>query len=214
MKRLAVLLLLVSVSTFGYCPDFSVNSFDCLYRDSDSWPKYSNGVQFSVGEKICLGFREDAEEYEYVKQGIPVVLRAHRKICREIVNIEQKTRIDRACCASLYTKDTKRYNECVEADYGYCYNIKFYRVEYSRELMEDAPFDERLMTWNLKEDPNFVRMGDSIDVFRKDGTLMYRGFFSLKSDAYGVSEPVRTSGYCYDKKGKQTKRVNNVSACK
>ena len=55
MKRLVAISLLVAVSAFGYCIDFSVNSPECIYDESSSWPTYSNGVQYYVGSTVSGG---------------------------------------------------------------------------------------------------------------------------------------------------------------
>ena len=214
MKRLVAISLLVAVSAFGSCYDFSVNSPECIYEEIQSWPTYSNGEQFYVGSTVCKGYIKTLERYNYIKQGIPMEFSAHRKACRTVEKIEKKKRGENVCCARLYEAGTPRYKECLASDYGYCSTVVFYFVTYSRDLVEDAEFTERSKSWKLQDDPNIVMIGDSVDVFRDDGTLKYRGYISIQKDG-SVSEPVRTSGFCYDRKsGKPTRRVNNVSLCK
>lgn len=219
MRRIAVLLLFASVYAFAYCLDFSVNSIECLTKETDSWPNYSNGEPYREGSSVCIGSRKDVEKFEHLKQGIPVELNAYRKACRKVESIKLRFHGNRDCCSRTYTIGTESFKYCLEASEGPCSTKSYYLTTFSAELDEDVGFYRETMSWHLKDDPNFVKMGDSIDVFRDDGTLKYRGFISITLSAYDydgleVTEPVKTSGFCYDRKGKPTKRVNNVSACK
>lgn len=216
MKRLAIIFLLIVIPEImaRNCPDFSVSSPDCLYKDSDSWPKYSDGSPYEVGKYTCIGSNREPEKFKYVKQGIPLVLVAYRMICRKIESIEKHFYADFDCCQNKIGRNHPSYKKCVDGEISFCNTKFFYWTRYSEELDENAPFDETSMIWELDNDPNVVRMGDSVEVFRDDGTLKYRGYMSLKRAAAGNKEPVRTSGFCYDRSGKQTKRVNNADVCK
>lgn len=219
MKKLAVLLLLVSVSAFGYCNFFYLNTNDCIMKETDDWPIYSDGTPLKEGGTICIGHVKEVEKIEFKKQGIPIELNGYRAACRVIESIKLRFHGDRECCSRNYTVGTGAYRYCLEAEQGPCATKSYYLTHFSRDLIEDVGFQDEASTWQLKDDPNFVLIGDSIDVFRDDGTLKYRGFLSITRNAYEsngakITEPVKTSGFCYDKKGKQTKRVNNVDACK
>lgn len=214
MKRLVAISLLAAVSAFGYCFDFSVNSPGCIHDERQSWPTYSNGEPYYVGSTVCIGYLNQAETFKHMKQGIPMEFSAHRKACRKVEKIEEKKSGNPPCCAGIYTVGTSAYRDCLESSHGYCSTKVTYHIEFSRELVEDVSFEQSTMSWHLQDDPNVVMIGDSVDVFRDDGTLKYRGFISIKESGL-VDEPVRTSGFCYDRKsGKPTRRVNNVSLCK
>jgi hypothetical protein len=213
MKRLVAISLLVAVSAFGYCIDFSVNSPECLQDERSSWPAYSNGEQYYVGSIVCRGYIKTPERTYHMKQGIPMEFRAHRKACRTVEKIEKKKRGEPGCCARIYDVGTALYKDCLVTDYGHCSTVVYYIVTFSRDLVKDVSLSEESMSWNLQEDPNIIMIGDSVDVFRDDGTLKYRGYISIQTDG-SVTEPVRTAGFCYDRKsGKPTRRVNNVSLC-
>ncbi|WP_295041009.1 hypothetical protein [uncultured Fibrobacter sp.] len=216
MTRLAIFILLVASALLEAeeCTDFGRNSDDCLYQFSDKWPTYSDGTKFKEGRNVCIGHTEKTEEYEYIKQGIPVIKRGNLRPCRKIVKISRHRQPNFACCSNKYLGKPGASESLIKCDDDttgiYCPPAYRYMTIFS-EQVDYAGLAQSTIVWYLKDGPNVIRFGDTVEVFREDdGSMRYRGYLSIRNS----DEPVRTVGFCYDRKGRSTRRVNDASLCK
>jgi hypothetical protein len=119
-----------------------------------------------------------------------------------------------ACCSNKYLGKPGASESLIKCDDDttgiYCPPAYRYMTIFS-EQVDYAGLAQSTIVWFLKDGPNVIRFGDTVEVFREDdGSMRYRGYLSIRNS----DEPVRTVGFCYDRKGRSTRRVNDASLCK
>lgn len=220
--RTLLLILAITVYAFSYCPDFKENSPRCLRDTTVNLPTYSDGSYMKKGESVCK--RDTYVETDTLQlQGVTVSVNYMTKVCRKIIGFGKVTRLDFDCCSDYaarerkYTKDSNKkpmdvysdaYGKCIHYEYTPCVNTDGYITGYDEKY--DIEYDYKDKRLFIKESPNAFVSGDTIEMFRDDGTLRYRGFVSIKNNDILI-----TKGDCYNKSGtSKTRMTNNASLCK
>jgi hypothetical protein len=227
------IILFISTNAWSVCTDFSKNSNYCLHDTTLNWPTYSNGDNFEIGNGVCTPYNngEYQEVISSTIQGINISLQFPQKVCRNISHIELTRlsdvikvkrinsnccRIATACsgCSRGYVNDN--YAECmIGISYGQCqyygdstvyFNAHITTYSDTMQIVSDFSKDPKHI---IKQSSNAFLNGDTIELYRNDGSLRYKGFVNV------VDSLVITKGQCYNKLGsKPIKKTNNADFCK
>ena len=230
MKYLIILLILSVVPIFASDLSWSPDT-------SYAPPSYSDHTLMSVGDLICISNIKikDKQGLDTLK-GLLVITSTKQKECNLILEIKPDTlvkphteyehRMDYSCCSMKYEYFKDRYKRCMTG------NGRLYYEAKSCEMVENVTKYSKKPIWvttygpvelAVKEDDKdsgkryigvksteniVVSYGETVEVFRNDGTLRFRGNYKLGDDFFHVT------GHCYTKNGKQGRYVNNADFCK
>lgn len=153
----------------------------------------------------------------------------------QIIQIPQTTkaeRIDKECCYNMYVRDFEQfgakekekhingslYQGCIHnyrGSYNSCkynvdstYFIPKYETVYGDSSYIVPNFNKGII-YTIKQTESAFLEGDTIELYRKNGTLRYRGFVNI------IDSLVITKGQCYNAQGtRPSRKTNNADLCK
>lgn len=224
-----ILALALSVYAFYFCDDHTQNTPECLYEETKDPPTYSDGTPMEVGKNVCWDkrFADYIETETTEMQGIPVSIRRAPKVCRTVESIEYVGTTFRTCCddyAKYVVQDEKKknvrgisedsiwlmsYKVCKNGEITACRAETKYKVTYSTKY-KIAPSYSDPPKIVIRESASAFMAGDTVEMFRPNGTLRYRGFVKTTE-----THTLVTKGHCYNKSGTTpTRLTNDASLCK
>ena len=244
MKQILSLLLIVASSAFAdNCKDWINNSDNCLYDTTYQRPTFGNTEEYmEEGKSACITYNDKYYTYEdsvILKNGLMVKFLLPRKLCRIIESITTikipksvrvpRYKIDRECCerqacvgcSQKYIRrelDKCYHGEadliCKQTYYADSTYYKWaYQVKYSDSVKVD--FEYSSTKTRVELNPDYFVDGNSIEIYRTDGTLRYRGELTYVPGDLENLPTYKTRGWCYNKAGNmEARKTNNVGLCK
>ena len=243
MKAICTILLLVSSLLFANnCKDWRNNSDNCLYDTTLTRPIYANTEDYmEAGQQACRTYNEQyytVKDSLVSKSGLLFSVKRPRKICREIEYISHikipittrvlKKQVDRSCCirqACVGCSPEYIRNEierCYHGEVDYIcqrsywadsiYYVDAFQTKYSDSVIVD--FDYSIAKTKIELNPEYYIDGDSIEIYRDNGTLKYKGELLFVDGDLEKFPSYNTRGWCYSINGtKPTRKTNNVKQC-
>jgi hypothetical protein len=189
MKKLAVIIAFAAISCFSDCTISDYSYSRPCYFVSDTFPTFTDGRPMEIGEWSCAtNFGESKETDETKRNGIPVTKMIRVMPCKKIIDIRVDTKVK-----TEYGRES-RY-------------IPVYAIIYGAET-HYAPDPVWGEWYVVRKTRDMVYEGDAIEIFRKNGTLRYRGRIIKDGD-------ISTVGDCYNSTGNaRTRHTNNADTCK
>ena len=184
MYRIILAMLVSAIYTYAQeCERADMENNKPCYQRFTEYPTYSSGERYQENTGVCFGeFFHVLRPYrDTTVNGIPVTVLTWYRPCKKVNQINYRPNYPSNYKYIVY------YDS--ETTYSYIVGSKSY---YGIRKTDDMFYDD-----------------DTVELFRKDGSLRYRG--KVKFD----EESVSTSGDCYDKIGATpTRHTNNANTCK
>ena len=194
MKKLVVTIAITAICSFSNCKYSDLyDSMPCTEVSVAKYPAFYNGNLLKIGELSCFtDFGSNKEVGEDVRHGIPVTRMVRVNPCKMVDDITVEHKL----------KTTYGFNG-TESRY-----IPEYTVHYSGEtsFFINSDWGE---WYEIRKTPDIVYENGLIEIFRRNGTLRYRGRI-IKENG-----DISTVGDCYNKSGSaSTRHTNNADTCK
>ena len=194
MRQILLATLVTAMCVYAQeCDKTDMEKARPCHQVFQDYPTFQSGDRYMVGGWVCFSKWPTIQSYKDTTiKGIPVDLNTWYRPRKEVTDIERSARRN--------------------PNYGIYLNAPMYIQEYvvlygNKTVYEPLPDGESF--YLVRNTPDVYYENGIIEVFRKDGSLRYKGKIMFEN------ESVNTSGDCYNKTGSAiTKHTNNASTCK